>query len=182
MPGTASNQASVTVIQDGIKSYWSALVNAQHYDIFVDHKIVGLLNGYTSRTTCALPPGTHSICLRAYARSSATPTRVYECSETLALDLSPGEHKTLFCGLMPGPPFRRWSILGGGTLIAIVLVLGLGPIRVVEEQTRYAIAAGVAVLVLASSWYGYSVKPGSTIYLRETSSAPEAAVGHRASR
>jgi len=83
---------------------------------------------------------------------------------------------------MPGPPFRRWSILGGGTLIAIVLVLGLGPIRVVEEQTRYAIAAGVAVLVLASSWYGYSVKPGSTIYLRETSSAPEAAVGHRASR
>jgi len=65
MPGTASNQASVTVIQDGIKSYWSALVNGQHYDIFVDDKNVGLLNGYTSRTTCSLPPGPHSICLRA---------------------------------------------------------------------------------------------------------------------
>jgi hypothetical protein len=73
-----SNQASITVNQDGVKSFAAALWNPQQYEIFIDDQKVGLLNGYTNRKTCAISSGRHSIYVRAYARDSVSSTRVLD--------------------------------------------------------------------------------------------------------
>jgi hypothetical protein len=61
--------------------------------------------------------------VRAYARSSVTITRVYGYSQTLDVNLSPGESKRFSCGLVKGPPLRKPLILTSA-LITILLRLG----------------------------------------------------------
>jgi hypothetical protein len=67
MIATISTEASITVIQDGVKSFASALLNGQEYEIFIDDRRIGVLNGYKSTNTCAVRSGPHSIYVRAYA-------------------------------------------------------------------------------------------------------------------
>ncbi len=71
-----SNEASITVNQEGVKSFAAALWNPQQYEIFIDDQKIGVLNGYTNRKTCAISSGPHSVYLRAYARNSVSFTRV----------------------------------------------------------------------------------------------------------
>jgi hypothetical protein len=52
-------------------------------------------------------------------------------------------------------------------LITILLVLGLGPVGNIPHHTRYALVMVMAAVTIAGSWYGYSSKPGSSIYLKE---------------
>jgi hypothetical protein len=87
-----SNEASITVNQEGVKSLASALLNAQSYEIFIDDRKVGVLDDYQIHKTCSISPGPHSVYVRAYARSSVTITRVYGYSQTLNVKLSPGEN------------------------------------------------------------------------------------------
>jgi hypothetical protein len=49
-----SAEASITVNQEGVKTFASALLNAQEYEIFIDGRKVGVLNGYQNRNVCAL--------------------------------------------------------------------------------------------------------------------------------
>jgi len=100
--------ASVTIKQDGVNSFATALWNPQHYEIFVDDRMAGLLNGYQNRWTCSVTPGRHSVYVRAYARDSNSLTRVYGYSDTLQLELLPDEDKTLSCGLLRRPPMRKY--------------------------------------------------------------------------
>jgi hypothetical protein len=160
------NEASITVNQEGVRSFASALLNAQEYEIFIDDQEVGVLNGYQNHKTCAIASGPHSIYVRAYARNSATITRVYGYSQTLAVDLSAGDNKCFSCGIVKGPPARKVLILTG-SLITVLLALGLGPISHIPEHTRYVLTLVMAFITLASSWYGHSSTPGKSIYLRE---------------
>lgn len=162
-----SEETSITVIQEGVDSLASALLNAQQYEIFIDAHRVGVLNGYQNRKTCVVPAGLHSVYVRAYARASVTITRVYGYSRKLEVNVSPGENKQLFCGVVKGPPIRRYLIFGG-LLITVLLAAGLGSIGHITQRIRYAVVMAAALLTLASSWYGYSSAPGSSIYLRET--------------
>jgi len=98
------DHARITVVQDRIKSLLSKLFCAQHYDIYVDGEPMGILDGYRNRSDFSVAPGPHSIYVRAYARDSVSVTRVYGYSETLAVELAPGEHQSFSCGLMPSPP------------------------------------------------------------------------------
>jgi hypothetical protein len=167
MSESSSLEASITFNQDGIRGFGSALINAQSYELFIDQQNVGLLDGYNHRKTCAVPAGPHSIYVRAYARDSVSITRVYGYSQTLDVKLSAGEHKTLRCGLVPGPPLRKYLIFGG-LLITIFLLLGLGPVGSLPLRTRYILVMAMAALTMASSWYGHSSKAGANIYLKES--------------
>ncbi len=160
------NGASITVNQDGIKSFFSALINPQHYEIFIDDRKVGELTGYTTRNTTQLPPGRHSIYVRVYARDSVSVTRIYGYSQTLDVELSSGERKSFSCGLLPGPPLRKWLIFGG-LLITLVLVFAPMPADLLTPRARYALIMSMALVTIAVSWYGYSSKPGVNIYLKE---------------
>jgi len=160
------NGASITVNQDGIKSFFSALINPQHYEIFIDNQKAGELTGYTTRSTSQLAPGRHSIYVRVYARDSVSVTRVYGYSQTLDVELSPGERKSFSCGLLPGPPLRKWLIFGG-LLITLVLALAPMPPGLLTPRARYALVMAMALMTIAFSWYGYSSKPGANIYLKE---------------
>jgi hypothetical protein len=162
-----SNEASIIVNQDGITSFASALVNPQEYEIFIDDQKVGVLNGYQHQKICAVTPGPHSIYVRAYARNSVSITRVYGYSQTLDVRLSPGEAMRLSCGRVEGPPLRKFLILGGA-IITILLFAGVGPIGHMAERTRYIATALMALITMASSWYGHSSVPGKNIYLMET--------------
>ena len=161
-----SNEASITVDQEGVKSLASALLNAQSYEIFIDDRKAGVLDGYQIHKTCSISPGPHSVYVRAYARSSVTITRVYGYSQTLNVNLSPGENRRFSCGLVKGPPLRKPLILTTA-LITILLAVGLGPISHIPERTRYASAMLMALITLACSWYGHSSTPGKSIYLKE---------------
>jgi hypothetical protein len=159
-------EASITVNQAGVQSFAAALWSAQEYEIFVDDRQVGVLNGYQNRKTCALPSGPHSIYVRAYARDSATVTRIYGYSQTVEVTLSPGENKLFSCGIVKGPPLRKALVLTA-SIITILLFLGLGPIGRIPEHTRYASILAFALITIACSWFGYSSKPGASIYLTE---------------
>ncbi len=159
--------ASITFHQDGIRGFGSAQINAQTYELFIDQQKVGELTGYTSEKTCSLAPGPHSIYVRAYARDSVTPTRIYGYSQTLDLELSPGEHQTFSCGLVPGPPLRKYLIFGGPT-ITLSFALGLGPLGTLSLHTRYELVMVLALATIACAWLGYSSKPGATIYLKQS--------------
>ena len=161
-----SAEASITVNQEGVKTFASALVNPQESEIFVDGRRVGVLNGYQNRNVCPLSAGPHSIYVRAYARDSASVTRVYGYSQTIDVNLSPGENKRFSCGIVKGPPLRKALILST-SLITILLFLGVGPIGDIPERTRSTYALVMALITIASSWYGYSSKPGASIYLKE---------------
>lgn len=157
--------ASITVNQDGIKSFFDALINAQTYEIYVDQRLVGELTGYQKTQTCRVAPGMHSVYVRAYARASASPARVYGYSQTLDVNLSAGEHKTLSCGLVPGPPLRKYLIFGG-LFLSVLLLAGVGPVGRLTLRSKYALVALAALITLACGWYGYSSVPGANIYLK----------------
>jgi len=157
---------SITVNQEGVKSFASALLNAQEYEIFVDDQNVGVLNGYHDRDTCAIAPGTHSFYVRAYARNSVSITRVYGYSQTLEVQLSAGENKRFSCGIVRGPLARKPLVLTSA-LITVLLALGLGPVSYIPERTRHVSTLVMAVVTMASSWYGHSSVPGESIYLTE---------------
>jgi hypothetical protein len=160
------NEAAIIVNQDGIKSFGSALINAQTYEVFVDDQKAGELDGYHSQQICPLAAGAHSVYVRAYARDSVSVTRVYGYSQRYDVNLVPGENKTFSCGVVPGPAARKYLIFGG-VLIAVVLWLGIGPIGQLAQRTRWILVMVVAAATLASSWLGYSSKPGANVYLRE---------------
>ena len=161
-----SSEASITVNQEGVKSFASALLNAQEYEIFIDDRKVGVLNGYRNQNTCAISPGPHSIYVRAYARDSTTITRVYGYSQTLDVNVSSGENKWFFCGVVKGPPLRKVLVLTTAS-ITVLLFIGLGPISQIPERRRYASALAMALITIACSWYGHSSTPGKSIYLKE---------------
>lgn len=158
--------ASIIVTQDGITSFASALLNAQEYEIFVDDQRIGVLNGYTSRRTCSVSPGPHSIYVRAYARSSTSLVRPYGYSQNIAVDLYPGEIKYLSCGIAKGSALRK-TLIFAGLLITILLFGGFGPAMNLPSHTRNEYSAIAALLTVASAWIGYSPIPGANIYLRE---------------
>jgi hypothetical protein len=160
------DETSITVNQEGVNSFAVALWNPQQYEIFIDDQKIGELDGYTNHKTCAISPGRHSVYVRAYARNSASFTRVYGCSQTLEVNVSPGEHKRFSCGRMKGPPARKPLTLAAA-LITVLLFLGLGPIGDLPQRTRYASATVMAVVTMACSWYGHSSIPGSMIYQKE---------------
>jgi hypothetical protein len=161
-----SAEASITVNQEGVKTFAPALLNVQEYEIFIDGRKVGVLDGYQNRNVCAVPAGPHSIYVRAYARDSTIINRVYGYSQTLDVNLSAGENKRFSCGVVAGPPLRKALILST-SLITILLFLGVGPIGDIPQRARYASAMVMALITMASSWYGYSSKPGASIYLKE---------------
>jgi hypothetical protein len=163
------NGASITVNQDGIKSFFSALINPQHYKIFIDNQKAGELTGYQTRSSTQLAPGRHSIYVRAYARDSVTITRVYGYSQTLEVEVSPGERKSFSCGLLSGPPPRKWLIFGG-LLVTLVLAFAPMPEGLLTPRARYAFVMAMALVTVAVSWYGYSSKSGANIYLKEARS------------
>jgi hypothetical protein len=160
-----SNEASITVNQEYVKSFASALWNPQEYEIFVDDRKVGVLNGYQNQNTCSISPGPHSIYVRAYARNSVTITRVYGLSQTLDVNLSAGENKQFFCGRVKGPPLRKTLVLTTAA-ITLLLFFGPGPISDIPERTRYASAMVMALITMACSWIGHSSIPGTSIYLK----------------
>lgn len=158
------SDAVIVVDQDGIKSFFSALINPQHYEIFVDGRKAGELTGYQTRSATHLAPGKHSIYVRAYARDSVTITRTFSYSETVDVELSAGERRSFTCGLIPGPPLRTFFIFGG--LFITILVLFI-PAAYLTLRTRNTVVTLMALAILAFSWYGYSTKPGANIYLRQ---------------
>jgi hypothetical protein len=159
-------EASITFQQDGIHGFGSALMNAQSYELFMDEQKIGVLDGYRSTKDYVSLPGSHSVYVRAYARDSATITRVYGYSQTLEINLAAGEHKRLACGLMPGPPLRKYLIFSG-LLITLLLLSGLGPIGNIPRHARYVLVMLMSLVTMACGWYGYSSKPGANIYLKE---------------
>jgi hypothetical protein len=166
MSESSSADASITFHQDGIRGFGSALINAQTYELFIDQQKVGELTGYTSEKTCSLSSGPHAIYVRAYARDSVSPTRIHGYSETLDIDLSPGEHKTFSCGLVPGPPLRKYLIFGGAAITAL-LAFGLVPLGTLSLRTRYGLVMVVALATIACGWLGYSSDPVANIYLKQ---------------
>jgi len=167
MPEPVRDEASITFKQDGVRGFSSALINAQTYELFVDAEKVGILDGYRGTKDYIALPGSHSVHVRAYARDSATITRVYGYSQTFGINLAAGEHKRLSCGLMPGPPLRKYLIFGS-LLITLLLLSGLGPIGNIPQHTRYVLVMVMALVTMACGWYGYSSKPGANIYLKES--------------
>jgi len=162
----SNREASITVSQDGIRSFLSKLLNPQEYEIYIDGQQVGVLTGYVSSKNCGLSPGVHSIYVRAYARNSVSVTRVYGYSLTLEVDLMAGEHKQFSCGIVAGPPARKYLILVG-TIVTVLLAVGVGPISDLPDRTRYLGAMAMAAFTMVCSWYGHSAEPGKNIYLRE---------------
>ena len=162
----SGSEASITVQQEGVHSLASALWNVQEYEIFIDNQKAGLLNGYRSQHTCSVSPGTHAIYVRAYARDSSTVNRVYGFSQTLEVSLSAGQGKYYLCGIVKGPAARKILIFGP-LAIAILLLLGPGPMGSIPQRVRNVSAMVMALLTIAGSWYGYSSKPGAAVYLRE---------------
>jgi hypothetical protein len=158
--------ASITVTQDGITSFASALLNAQEYEIFVDDQRIGVLNGYTSRKTCSVSPGPHSIYVRAYARSSASLLRIYGYSQSIQVNLYPGESKCFSCGIGKGSSLRK-ALIFAGVLVSILLLAGIGPVSELSRHARYQYTAMAALVTVACSWIGHSSVPGANIYLRE---------------
>ena len=126
------NEASITVNQEGVKSFAAALWNPQHYEIFIDDQEIGVLNGYTNHKTCAISSGPHSVYVRAYARNSVSFTRVYGYSQTLEVNVSPGEDKRVSCGRMKGPPCENLSF----SRPAIPLRMDAGASRAVPAHQR----------------------------------------------
>jgi hypothetical protein len=60
---TMSNEGSVTVNQVDAKSFAAALWNPPEYEIYIDDRKVGLLNGYQNQKTFPISPGaTFSLC------------------------------------------------------------------------------------------------------------------------
>jgi hypothetical protein len=58
-----SNEGSVTVNQVDAKSFAAALWNPPEYEIYIDDRKVGLLNGYQNQKTFPISPGaTFSLC------------------------------------------------------------------------------------------------------------------------
>ena len=167
MSATEPTQASITVNQDGITSFASALINPQQYEIFIDDQKVGELNGYQHQKICTTTPGSHSVYVRAYARNSVSVTRVYGYSETLDVNLSPGESERLCCGRVEGPRLRKYLIFGG-LLITLLFWLGLGPIGQLPQRTRYLCVTVMALITMACSWLGHSSTPGKNIYLKRS--------------
>jgi len=161
------SNSSITINQDGINSVASKLLNPQMYEIYIDDQKAGVLNGYQYRKTCPVAPGTHSLYVRACARDSVTPTRVYGYSLTLALKLAAGEHKTFSCGVVKGPSARKYLIVTG-LLLTLLFAIGVGPVGQLPQRTRYLLVMIAAASTIASSWLGYSSAPGKNIYLRET--------------
>jgi hypothetical protein len=51
-----SNEGSTTVNQTGAKSFAAALWNPRAYEIYIDHRKVGLLNGYQNQKTLPQSP------------------------------------------------------------------------------------------------------------------------------
>ena len=163
---SAPNEAAIIVDQDGIKSFASALINAQVYEIFVDDQKVGALDGYHSQQIIPLQAGAHSVYVRAYARDSVMVTRVYGYSGRIDVELVPGDNKRFSCGVVPGPPLRKYGIFGG-VLAALVMLFGVGPLGLIPQRTRWILVMIASAAALISSWYGYSTKPGANVYLRE---------------
>ena len=145
-----SDEASITVNQEGVKSFAAALWNPQQYEIFIDDQKIGVLNGYTNHKTCAVSSGRHSVYVRAYARNSGSFTRVYGYRQTLEVSVPPGEGKRFSCGLIKGPPARKPLILTAA-LITVLLFLGLGPISDLPQRMRYAAAMVMALVTMACS-------------------------------
>lgn len=160
------SNASITVNQDGISSLVSKLLNPQEYEIYIDDQKVGVLNGYQSSKTHPVAPGLHSIYVRAYARDSVSPTRVYGYSLTLEVNLAAGERKTFSCGVVKGPSARKYLIFTG-VLLTLVIATGIGPIGQLPQRTRYLLVLVMAAITIACSWFGYSSVPGKNIYLKE---------------
>ena len=161
-----SNEGSITVNQVDVKSFAAALWNPQEYEIYIDDRKVGLLNGYQNQKTCPISTGPHSVYVRAYARNSVTITRVYGLSQTLDVNISAGEDKRVSFGIVKGPPARKPLILTTAS-VTVLLFLGIGPIRYIPEHTRYLSTLIMALITMACSWYGHSSTPGSSIYLKE---------------
>lgn len=166
MTDSGTSEAHIVVNQDGIRSFFAALINPQHYEVFVDNAKVGELTGYRAIIAEQLPPGQHSIYVRAYNRDSVSITRTYSYSHTFDVELSPGECRRFHCGLVPGPPLRKWLIYGG-LLITLVLAYAPMPAEWLTVRHRYMLVMGMALLTLAVSWYGYSSRPGANIYLKQ---------------
>lgn len=160
------DHGSISFRHDGIRGFGSALMNAQTYELFVDGEKVGVLDGYRNTKDHMVLPGSHSVYVRAYARDSTTITRVYGYSKTLEINLAASEHKRLACGLILGPPLRKYLIFGG-LLITLLLLSGLGPVGNIPQHARNVLVAVMALVTMASSWYGYSSKPGANIYLKQ---------------
>jgi|SRR5579862_4246440 len=166
--------ASITVNQDGIKSFASALINPQNYEIYLDGRRVGVLDGYHHRANLSVAPGHHELYVRVYARDSVSITRIYGYSHTLDVTLAEGDRKSFSCGVMTGPPVRK-ALIFGGTALTIFLWIGIGPIAQLPLRPRYLLVAIAALATYAFSWIGYSSKPGSSIYLQETGTRAAAA-------
>jgi hypothetical protein len=159
-----SDEATITVKQDGVDSFFSALWNPQQYEIYIDGEKVGLLDGYRNEISSSVSPGPHSVYVRAYARNSASVTRVYGLSQTLDVNVSDGEDTRLNCGIVKGPPIRGVLLLIG-TLVTVLLAFG--PFGNIPMRTRYMAVAIAALATMACSWIGHSSVPGANIYLRE---------------
>ena len=145
---------------------FSALINPQHYEVFIDNLVAGELTGYRTSIGKQLAPGPHSIYVRAYARDSVSITRIYSYSATFDMELSAGERRSFSCGLTPEPPLRKWLIFGG-LILSLLLALVPLPVGWLGLRGRYALVMTTALLTVAVSWYGYSFKRGANIYLKE---------------
>lgn len=165
-----AESASLTVNQDGIKSFLYALFAAQSYDVFIDGRTVGVLDGYHATLTSQVSPGPHSVYVRAYARNSVSLTRVYGYSKELEVELAAGEHKVFSCGRMPGPPLRG-PLIFIGLALTFFLWFGPGPIARLPVREHNLVVAGMALVTYACGWIGYSTKRGATIYLKEAQAA-----------
>lgn len=165
MPESSATEATITFNQDGVRGFAAALICAQTYEIFIDQQKVTELNGYTHRKSCTVQAGTHSIYARAYARDSVGVSRVYGYSQTLELSLAAGDHALLSCGLLAGPPVRKYLIFGG-LAITLGFALGLGPVGSLSLQTRYTLVMIASLITIACGWIGYSSRPGTNIYLK----------------
>jgi hypothetical protein len=161
-----SNEGSITVNQVDVKSFAAALWNPQEYEIYIDDRKVGLLNGYQNQKTFPISPGPHLVYVRAYARNSVTISRVYGLSQTLEVNVSDGENKRFSCGRAKGPPLRKPLLLTSAA-ITLLLFLGLGPLSDIQVRTRYASTMVMALITMACSWIGHSSTPGTSIYLKE---------------
>ncbi len=144
-------------------------MNPQEYEVFIDDQKVDVLNGYQSSKTSQVAPGTHSLCVRAYARDSVSIsiTRVYGYSLTLEVKLVAGESKTFSRGVVKGPSARKYLIFTG-VLLTLLLAIGVGPIGQFPQRTRYLLVMITAATTIACSWYGYSSVPVKNIYLKES--------------
>jgi hypothetical protein len=56
-----SDEASITVNQEGVNSFAAALWNPQQYEIFIDDQKIGELDGYTNHNQRNLARATFSL-------------------------------------------------------------------------------------------------------------------------